>query len=1159
MKLRFTSRNLLLILAVSLGLSHPADAQQWVGISSDIPAAAQVALTQSVGNSNTLHISIPGFTLENVTVQGSKSSILRVEGSNPLLESGSPDLVKVTTSLIIPPVAEMGFTVVSSKYMDFENINLAPSQGDLIRSTDPATIGYSFGAVYNQNTFFPEAIVELSRPYVVRDYRGQSVNIFPFQYNPVNHQLRVYYDISINIEKVSEQGENPMPAILSPHGTDTEFEQVYGSLFLNHDQSKYAQVSEQGRMLVIAYGPFMNAMKSFVDWKNSIGIATEMIDVATIGDASKIKEYVADYYFSKGLTYLLLVGDAAQVPTITTADGSSDNSYSYIAGDDHYPDIFTGRFSAENEEQVRIQAERTINYEKNPDPQATWYESCTGIGSALGPGDDEEYDYQHIRKMLGELKDYSYTGINELFDGNQGGSDANGNPDAKMVVDNINNGKGLIMYIGHGSSNLWGTSQFSCNDVSSLTNIGKYPFIWSVACSNGNFAGNTCLAEDLLRASYNGQPTGAIATLMSTGSQSWYPPMEAQDEMVNLLRESKTGNIKRTFGGISMSGCMMMNDTYGIGGYKVTDTWAIFGDPSVMLRTTKPKTIEVSHAETISCRAENFTIQTVSNGLQATLSIGGKMLGTVSVENGIASIDISQPITGAKVLLTVTGYNCIPYLYELDVVTGPAAITDPQPPNNNRLIPLNTRFSWTPGKGSTPTSYIFYLGTNNSGSDLVNGLVITDTFCLAQVALSYNTDYFWHVDAVNNDGKAIGTINTFRTIYRPDEDFEATAEPRSWEALGYGNWQIDHQEAFQGEQSLRSGTITDNNKATLVFNCEVTSCDFVSFWKKVSSEQDGDKLQFLVDGVEMGSWSGNVDWSYQIYTIEPGQHKLEWRYSKNGALTSGEDCAWIDEIYLPIHQNILAFAGYDAETCHDYSFKTEGVADNFSSVKWITSGDGKFSDPAAQAPEYLPGTLDNTNGLVQLTMLVQGNPLCTPVEKSFSLTIFEPLVIDLPQDTILEAGQTLTMNIGAPVGTSYLWFPGNETTPQLVVDTTGSGIGSRIYTLQLTSSTGCVSQKTITVHFINKKETRDLDENLFAIYPNPAKDQLRLIANSGDMQIKRLQIVNSMGKQVYVSGSAILSSSAPLRIALDGLPRGLYFVNVETVDGKSTRKLLITG
>ena len=151
------------------------------------------------------------------------------------------------------------------------------------------------------------------------------------------------------------------------------------------------------------------------------------------------------------------------------------------------------------------------------------------------------------------------------------------------------------------------------------------------------------------------------------------------------------------------------------------------------------------------------------------------------------------------------------------------------------------------------------------------------------------------------------------------------------------------------------------------------------------------------------------------------------------------------------------------------------------------------------------------------------------------------------------------MNIGAPVGTSYLWFPGNETTPQLVIDTTGSGIGSRIYTLQLTSSTGCVSQKTITVHFINKKETRDLDENLFAIYPNPAKDQLRLIANSGDMQIKRLQIVNSMGKQVYVSGSAILSSSAPLRIALDGLPRGLYFVNVETVDGKSTRKLLITG
>jgi len=1157
---RFTFKNLLLIAAATLGLGQMAAAQQWMEISSATPAGAEVKLTESAGNRNTLHISIPGFSLESVIIKGSEVSILRLEGANPLLESGSPDLVKLTASLIIPATAEMGFTVVSSKYMDFQNISLAPSQGDLIRTTDPSTIPYTFGAAYTNNAFFPEAMVSLNRPFVVRDLRGQSVNIFPFHYNPVSHLLRVYYDVTISIQQVSNNGENPLPAIQSPKGSDHEFQQVYGNLFLNQVQNKYAQVSEAGRMLVIAYGPFMKAMESFVDWKNSIGIETEMVDVATIGDASAIKQYVADYYLSKGLTYLLLVGDASQVPTIMTTDGASDNSYSYLAGDDHYPDIFTGRFSAETEEQVTTQVQRTINYEKNPDPQGTWYESCTGIGSALGPGDDDEFDYQHIRKILDELKAYKYTSANELYDGDQGGSDADGNPGANMVIDNINSGKGLMLYIGHGTSSLWGTSQFSSDNVSSLRNFDKYPFIWSVACNNGNFAGSTCLAENLLRASYNGQPTGAIAALMSTTTQSWYPPMEAQDEMVDILRESKTGNIKRTFGGVSMSGCMKMNDTYGIGAYKVTDTWAIFGDPSVMLRTAKPTAIEVSHTKKIRISAENFTVNANGSDLEATLSVDGKMLGTVAVENGEASITISRAITGKKVLLSVTGYNCIPYFSELEVVTGPAAVIAPQPANNHRLIPLKTKFSWTPGEGPAATSYIFYLGTNNAGNNLVNGIIMSDTFCLPQVELLYNTDYFWHVDAVNDDGKTTGAIYSFRTIYHPDEDFEIADFPRaSWTTSGDASWQIDRLTVYQGAQSLRSGIIADSKYSSLIYNCDVTSCDFVSFWKKVSSEQGSDKLQFLVDGVEMGSWSGDIDWSYQIFAIEPGHHMLEWRYSKNETAVVGEDCAWIDEIYLPIHQNVLAFAGKDSYICRDYSFQTAGSADNFSSVKWITTGDGTFDDAGAIAPEYMPGTEDNNNGTVKLTMQVQGNSLCSPVEHSLRLTILEAPAIDFPSDTTLDAGQTLTLNTKAPVGTAYLWLPGNETSEQLTIDSTNTGIGSKTCTLQLTNALGCVSQKTITVHFINNSKTRNLSEKLFTVYPNPATDQVKLLSVPGEMQITRLQIVNALGKQVYLSGTTILRSSSPLSISLDGLPKGLYFVTIETSEGKSTQKLLING
>ena len=66
-----------------------------------------------------------------------------------------------------------------------------------------------------------------------------------------------------------------------------------------------------------------------------------------------------------------------------------------------------------------------------------------------------------------------------------------------------------------------------------------WPFIWSVACVNGEFNVGTCFAETWLRATdSDGNPTGAIATLMSTVNQAWNPPMEGQDEMNAIFVES---------------------------------------------------------------------------------------------------------------------------------------------------------------------------------------------------------------------------------------------------------------------------------------------------------------------------------------------------------------------------------------------------------------------------------------------------------------------------------------------------------------------------------------------------------------------------------------------------------------------------------------------
>ena len=131
-------------------------------------------------------------------------------------------------------------------------------------------------------------------------------------------------------------------------------------------------MDEDGTLLIICYGPFMETMQPLVDWKNKKGTFTEMVDVADIGDNDAIKSYVEDYYYDYGLTFLLLVGDIDQIPSPRFSEGAGSNSpadpsYGFIVGNDYYPDVFVGRFSAENTTHVETMVNRTLQYERYPD------------------------------------------------------------------------------------------------------------------------------------------------------------------------------------------------------------------------------------------------------------------------------------------------------------------------------------------------------------------------------------------------------------------------------------------------------------------------------------------------------------------------------------------------------------------------------------------------------------------------------------------------------------------------------------------------------------------------------------------------------------------------------------------------------------------------
>ncbi|MBW6461269.1 MAG: T9SS type A sorting domain-containing protein [Bacteroidales bacterium] len=685
----------LITLVLSLFIVIQSFATDWTNIRSEYPRPAEKELIYSNIESSEIRFSLNGFRSQTVTTTLGAAVIISLDKATPILEQGAPDLPKMTASVIIPDLARMKTEVIDASYRDYENFLIAPSKGNLTRDIDPATVPYEFGAVYQQNAFFPGNLVDMREPYIMRDHRGQTVIIYPFQYNPVTKTLRVYTDITVRISRMNDTGENPLLRAQEPDVIDAQFNHLYNRHFLNSGSaSRYTPVSEFGNILIISYGAFMNAMEPYVLWRKQMGYPVEMVDVGSIGNAAAIKSYIANYYNTKGLTFVLLVGDAAQVPTSSTSAGHSDVNYSYVVGNDHYPDLFVGRFSAENIDHVNTQVQRTLHYEQNPPTDVDWFTICTGIASNQGPGDDGEYDYQHIRNIQNnKLIPFTYTYGNELYDGSQGGNDASGNPTPAMVANDVNNGTGIINYCGHGSNTAWSTSGFSNSDVNNLVNTNMLPFIWSVACVNGNFVNMTCFAEAWLRATHDGQPTGAIAFLGSTINQSWNPPMAGQDEMNDILVETYQNNINRTFGALSMHGCMLMNDEFGSGGYEMTDTWTCFGDPSVMVRTAVPQAMTVTHDPILFIGATQMTIVCDAEGGRASLSLDGTLLCTEIIQGSSVTLNFTALNNPGSVTLTITAFNYLPYITEIDVIpaTGPYVVMDSyqvsDPTGNNNGLP----------------------------------------------------------------------------------------------------------------------------------------------------------------------------------------------------------------------------------------------------------------------------------------------------------------------------------------------------------------------------------------------------------------------------------------------------------------------------------------
>ena len=678
-----------LLLAAGLMAFAQQAAPQWNRVLSNTPESYRIQLVSSTEQSIQVNVQVPGFYTANVTTPRGEAKVITMPKAVSTARAGEPDVPMTGIPVLIGDKARMSIRVIDAQYIDFEGIEVAPSKGDFPRTINPEDVPYTYGACYSEDAFFPANNVGLYEPYIIRDFRGQNMVVFPYAYNPASKTLRVYYNMTVEMYKVDDHGSNTIETRRSNVvKMDPDFKSLYKRHFINYEaaMNRYTPLDEEGDLLIICYDSFMNNMTDFINWKKTRGINTTIVGTSTAGSSySAIKTYIQNQYnANNNLTHVLLVGDVAQIPGYSYSGGGSsysglgDNAYGQIVGSDIYNDVFIGRFSASSAARVNTQAQRVITYERDLTTSATWLKVGEGISRKEGgSGHNSEDDYQHMNNIRTDLLNYGYTPVYQRY-ANLSGYDGS----SATISSDINSGVGIINYTNHGQETAWGANSsgyiyYSVSHVNALTNENKLPFIWSVACLVGKYDHSSdCFAEAWMNATNNSNPTGAIGTLMSYISQPWIPPMWAQDECVDILVDSYSSNIKHTWGGTSINGLMGIFDHYSTSEQQAVGTyqaWILYGDPSLMLRTKTPTSMTVTHDGTIAPSATSYNV-TVSNGNGAVATItdaNHNILGKATVSGTSVSVPISGTLTaGTELTLCVFGFNKVTYLGTISVVGG---------------------------------------------------------------------------------------------------------------------------------------------------------------------------------------------------------------------------------------------------------------------------------------------------------------------------------------------------------------------------------------------------------------------------------------------------------------------------------------------------------
>jgi hypothetical protein len=410
-------------------------------------------------------------------------------------------LPTITRLVAIPFDSDPSFRVTKSDFVVLDNINLAAADSEEL---DALSIRNG-----DKDPDIQPQLVTGEVAGVMRDLRLYALTIAPVQYDPQKHQLRVCRDLEIELSHAGSQ------ITRYPDHISEAFAPIYRSIVDNplvFDPIR----STRGAYWVIYPDAFQANIQPLVDWKKAKGFDVVTISKNQIGTNSylAIRDTILNRFNSAQLKpdYIVIIGDVSNPSGYGIAtreyanpygmgDIDSDNYYTFLDGNDYFPEVLIGRISIDYVTELTAYFNKLLQYERTPYMGNTqWYLKGTVVA---GGGSFENLTSSRLTKLWcrDEMLQHGYTRVDTFF------ADDYHQVYPSEINASINSGVSYVNYRGWAFVDQWSPPYYGSTDIMQLSNSPMYPIMTSIVCGTGDFNDSyydVCMGETWIRATNRG-------------------------------------------------------------------------------------------------------------------------------------------------------------------------------------------------------------------------------------------------------------------------------------------------------------------------------------------------------------------------------------------------------------------------------------------------------------------------------------------------------------------------------------------------------------------------------------------------------------------------------------------------------------------------------